>query len=132
MQTKLARRHDPQVVEATIADLQRLGYIDDAKFAAAKAQSAMENRHHGRRRAMSELMRSGVPADVADRAIAQVYAETDSTAVARQLAVKHAPRLRKLDPQTARRRLAGMLQRRGFDYEAIKPVIDEVLGQTDE
>jgi hypothetical protein len=27
----------------------------------------------------------------------------------------------------ARRRLVGMLQRRGFDYDSIKPVVDEVL-----
>ena len=29
---------------------------------------------------------------------------------------------------TARRRLAGMLLRRGFDYDTVRPVIDEVLG----
>jgi len=35
----------------------------------------------------------------------------------------------KLEPAVARRRLVGMLQRRGFDYESIKPVVDEVLGR---
>jgi SOS response regulatory protein OraA/RecX len=43
------------------------------------------------------------------------------------LARKQAPRLRKLDPIVARRRLTGMLQRRGFDYDDIRPVLDEVL-----
>ena len=47
--------------------------------------------------------------------------------MARELALKQAPRLRKLDPLVAKRRLVGMLQRRGFDFETIKPVIDEVL-----
>jgi hypothetical protein len=37
--------------------------------------------------------------------------------------------LKKLDPQVARRRLVGMLQRRGFDYDSIKPVIEEVIGR---
>ena len=56
--------------------------------------------------------------------------ETISTSfeTARRLAQKQSARLRKLDPLVARRRLAGMLQRRGFDYDTIKPVIDEVLG----
>jgi len=58
-----------------------------------------------------------------------VYSEHDSTAVARQLAEKQAPRLKRLDPAVARRRLVGMLQRRGFDYESIKPVVDQVLGR---
>ena len=34
------------------ADLKRLGYLDDTKFATAKALSAAERKHHGRRRAM--------------------------------------------------------------------------------
>jgi hypothetical protein len=35
----------------------------------------------------------------------------------------------KLEPAVARRRLVGMLQRRGFDYASIKPVVDDVLGR---
>jgi len=131
MQARLARRHAPSVVEATLAHLERRGYLDDARFALARAQAALE-RHHGRRRAMADLLRCGVSRDVAERAVGEVYAQADTPSVARQLALKHAPRLRKLDPQVARRRLAGMLQRRGFDYDAIKPVIDEVLGHGNE
>jgi hypothetical protein len=33
---------------------------------------------------------------------------------------------------TAKRRLIGMLQRRGFDYDTIRPVVEEVLGGMDE
>ena len=50
-------------------------------------------------------------------------------AVAKELARKQLPRLKKLDPLVARRRLVGMLQRRGFDYDSIRPVLDEVLGK---
>jgi regulatory protein len=79
-----------------------------------------------------ELIRAGVKKDVADAALDEVYDDkSDSLAAARLLAEKKAPSLKKLDPLTARRRLAGMLQRRGFDYETIKPVIDQVLGDTD-
>ena len=67
-------------------------------------------------------MRSGVKGDVTDRALDEVYQQADPTALARQLALKQAPRLRKLDPAVARRRLVAMLQRRGFDYDAIKPL----------
>jgi hypothetical protein len=41
--------------------------------------------------------------------------------------------LKKLEPGVARRRLAGMLQRRGFDYDDVKSVINEAIGRsTDE
>jgi regulatory protein len=130
LRKKLMRReYGDAVVDAVLGDLSRLGYLDDDRFAKTKALSAAQHKHHGRRRAFLELIRSGVKGDVADKALADVYAGHDSTAVARRLAEKQAPRLKKLEPAVARRRLVGMLQRRGFDYDSIKPVVDEVLGR---
>jgi regulatory protein len=76
-----------------------------------------------------ELLRAGVSGEVADRALDDVYDKSDSVAVARELAKKQAKRLKALDPLVARRRLVGMLQRRGFEYDAVKPVVDEVIGE---
>jgi regulatory protein len=127
---KLARREwGDEVIDAVLEDLSRLGYVDDERFARTKALNAAQHRHHGRRRAFLELIRSGVKGDVADKALTEVYATTDTLAIARELAQKQAPRLRQLDPQVARRRLTGLLQRRGFNYDDIRPVIDEVLGK---
>jgi regulatory protein len=133
MRRKLMRREwGETAIDETLADLTRLGYLNDDTFAKAKALSAAERKHHGQRRAMMELMKAGVKSDVARRALGEVYSTVDSTAVARELAMKQAPRLRKLDPLVARRRLVGMLQRRGFDYDAIRPLLDEVLGKSDD
>ena len=117
-----------QVVDAVIEDLGRMGYMDDERFARTKALSAAQRKQHGPRRAMVELLKAGVKSDVAGRAVEDVYGGVDNTSAARELARKQAARLKKLEPLVARRRLAGMLQRRGFEYETIKPVIDEVLG----
>jgi regulatory protein len=124
----MRRQYGDAVVDAVLEDLARLGYVNDERFARTKALSAAQHKHHGRRRAFLELMKAGVSGETADKAVGDVFAEHDSTAVARGLAQKQAARLRKLDPVVARRRLVGMLQRRGFDYESIKPVVDEVLG----
>jgi regulatory protein len=127
---KLMRReYGETVVNAVLDDLSRLGYVNDEQFAKTKALSAAQYKHYGRRRASVALRQAGVSGAVADRALDDVYGTHDSTAVARRLAEKQAPRLRKLEPVVARRRLVGMLQRRGFDYESIKPVVDEVLGR---
>ncbi|MDB5355821.1 MAG: regulatory protein RecX [Phycisphaerales bacterium] len=129
---KLMRREYGQaVVDGVLDDLVRLGYLNDEQFARTKALSASEHKHHGRRRVKIELLKSGIKGDIADRALDDVFAQTDSLANAKLLARKQGPRLRKLDPTVARRRLVGMLQRRGFDYETIKPVVDEVLGGRD-
>jgi regulatory protein len=128
LQRKLMRREYGQtVVDAVLDDLVRLGYVDDERFAKTKAMSAAEHKHHGKRRALIELRRAGVSAAVAGSAVEDVYASHDSIAAARALAEKQVSRLRKLDPHVARRRLVGMLQRRGFDYESIRPILDELL-----
>ena len=122
LRRKLVRReYGEQVIDGVLDDLARMGYLDDARFAKTKALSAAEHKHHGRRRAFMELIRAGVKKDVADAALDDVYDKNDSLAAARQLAERKAASLR---------RLAGMLQRRGFDYETIKPVIDQVLGDS--
>jgi regulatory protein len=130
LRRKLSRRDfGSAVVDGVISDLSRMGYLDDAQFAKAKASSAARYKQHGKRRAKTELLRAGVAGDVADAALDQVYDAADTLAVARELARKQAPRLAKLEPQVARRRLMGMLQRRGFEYEEIKQVVDSVLGE---
>ena len=130
MRRKLMRKEFGQtIVDTVIADLTRLGYLDDERFAKAKALAAAEHKQHGQRRAKVELLKAGVRSDVADKVLADVYESTDTLASARALAEKQAPRLKKLDPQVARRRLVGMLQRRGFDYDDIKPVVEHVLGE---
>jgi regulatory protein len=130
LRKKLVRQEYSQpLIDDVLDELKRLGYIDDERFAKTKALSAAQHKHHGPRRAMMELMRAGVKKDVAQVAVGEVYESNDNVAEARKLAQKQAARLKKLDPQVARRRLAGMLARRGFDYDSIKPVIEEVIGR---
>lgn len=133
LEKKLVRReYPPDIIDEVLSDLARLDYVNDNRFARTRAMAMAQHRHHGRRRAMVELLKCGVKREVAEAALDDVYSEGgaggDPLAAARVLARKQAPRLKRLDPMVARRRLAGMLQRRGFDYDTIKPVIDEVLG----
>ena len=79
---------------------------------------------------MQELMRAGVKSEVAKKATTEVYAEQDPIAIAMALAERQAPRFKRLDPEVAKRRLVGMLMRRGFDFESIKSVVAKVLGRS--
>lgn len=129
LERKLGRAgYAPQAIQDVLAELERLGYLDDARFARTRALSAAQHRHHGRQRAFLELIKAGVSREVADRALDEVYGQANGLEVARQLALKQAARLRRLDPRVARRRLAGMLQRRGFDYETVRHIVDQALG----
>jgi regulatory protein len=133
LKTKLGRQeYDAATIESVLDSLQKSGYINDAKFAQSNVESSAKSRHHGRRRAAMELLKKGVKGEDARKALENVYDTHDSLSVARSLAQKKAKSLAKLDPRIARRRLAGMLMRRGFEYDVVRPVIDEVLGEHDE
>jgi regulatory protein len=130
LRRKLARKEwGDEIIDAALADLARLGYLNDERFAKVKALSAVEHKQHGRRRAFVDLMKAGVKADVARKALDDVYTKSSSEDLAREVARKAAKKLQKLEPMVARRRLIGMLQRRGFDYDSIRPVLDEALGK---
>ena len=110
---KLMRKeYDAEIVNDVLDQLSQMNYVNDERFARTRALSAAQHKQHGRRRAMAELLKTGIKGDVASKALDEVYGQTDSISLARELALKQAPRLRKLDPVVARRRLVGMLQRR--------------------
>lgn len=130
LKKKLMRReYGESVIEAVLDNLERLDYLNDQRFATTKALSAAQHKHHGKRRAAQELMKAGVKNETARRAVEDVYETHDSMKVARELAKKKAPSLKRLEPIVARRRLYGLLLRRGFSYDEIRPVVEEVLGE---
>src|SRR6185503_13532857 len=70
LKSKLTRKEFGQpVIESVLEDLTRLGYLDDARFAKTKALSAAQHKHHGRRRAYVELLKSGVKPETANAAL---------------------------------------------------------------
>ena len=129
LRTKLGRKdYGPAAVDAVIENLKRLNYVDDAKFAASRAADQANVKKHGKVRAVQELVKSGVDRSLAEKATAAAYEDVDPKAAAVELANKRLPSLRRLDAETARRRLVGFLQRRGFDYETVKHAVEKTLG----
>ena len=116
-----------EVIEAVLSRLQDLGYVNDEEFARQKlAQS--QHKLIGERRAMQDLMKAGLKGDVARAAVGEHFNTEEARNNAEKLIEKKLPSLRRLDPITAKRRLIGLLQRRGFDYDTIKPLVDKALG----
>ena len=128
LKQKLSRAEfSPETIEAVLARLQELGYVDDREFARQKLAVA-QRKLIGGRRAMAELMKSGVSGEIAQQAIEEHFSGDDARGNAQKLIDKNLPRLLRLDRLTAQRRLVGLLQRRGFDYETIKPLVTRALG----
>lgn len=119
---------------AAVDRLRDAGLVDDARYARALARSKALNAGASRRRLEQELARRGVPRDVADQAIAEVWVEeeVDQVAAATALARKRAPSLARLDPASRRRRMYGFLARRGYSGEEIRLAMAAVDEEPDD
>src|SRR5690606_32415582 len=105
---RLRRRgFSPEAIEIAVEKLIGWRYLDDAEFARAWVANRAEHQPRGRRLLRSELRQKGIDPALADEVVAEAEGDEQSAALA--LARKRVERLRNLDPETRRRRLASFL-----------------------
>lgn len=123
----LQRGIQREVVVAVTAELRRQGWIDDARFAKAWVRDRLALRPRGMRRLRAELLAKGVSATVADEAIAALVPAGSEDGLALEQARSWLRRMGGLEPEVARRRLAGRLARRGYAPETIVRTLRTLL-----
>ncbi len=118
-----------QHAEAAIARCTELGYLDDQAYACAFVRERVRLKPRGRPRLVSELLARGVDRDTAELAVAATLEEEgiSEAALLRDVALRRARSLQKLDPPAARRRLSAYLARRGFRTGEIRELVRELL-----
>jgi regulatory protein len=113
----------PQTVEAVIARLGELAYLDDEEFARQRAQE--KARKYGPRRVSADLMKSGVGRDLASRAVAEEFEGRSELADARSAASR---RYNGEGSEAEARRVYGFLARRGYSAGVCAEVAKEHRG----
>ncbi|MDQ1083515.1 MULTISPECIES: regulatory protein RecX [Microbacterium] len=103
---------DDVIVEEIIDRFVDLGYLDDATVAEQLAMSAVEKKGEGRRAVAETLRKRGIPRDIADAALAAL--PDDDADRALDFARSKVRGVVGADFDTALRRLAGQLGRRGY------------------
>jgi len=111
-------------VDAVMLDLERLGYVNDREFALQWSRSRVRLRGFGRRRIEQELRDRGVSRDLIHDALADVFEDTLELELALAEAEKKMRMLSRFEPDVRRRRLAGLLERKGFPAEVIRTVLN--------
>ncbi|MDX2184373.1 MAG: regulatory protein RecX [Gemmatimonadaceae bacterium] len=122
--------HEVAEIDAAIEKLTRAGFLDDAAFARNFARSRLSSGKRSTRRVRDELRTKGLGTEMVAEALDEVSADegiSDARA-AEALARKKAATLRDVDRQTARRRLYGLLARRGFSPDVIARAVGLALG----
>lgn len=118
---------DEDAVEHAVERLYALHYLDDAAYARSFARERFQSKGYGPQRIRSDLMRRGVDRHLIDEVLATLRDEEDLVAEARAQAERRWPRLAcEPDPRKRKKKLADYLLRRGYTYETVFRVVDEV------
>lgn len=123
----------PEAIDHAVERLAQLGLVDDTAFARFWVEQRQRSRPKGPAALRNELRRKGI----ASETIASVLDDEELTgapsaqalSVARKVAGRY---LSAPDYATFSRRLGGFLQRRGFDFGTIRPVLEQLWAERGE
>ncbi len=127
-----AKGFDAATVRAAIDDLERAGLTGDRAFAIEATDAELRRRPASRDFLEAKLVDRGVRERLAERIVRQQTAGESDLARAIQLARSRAGDAAGRDQAAARRRLLGLLARRGFDEETCRAAVARVLGRARE
>ncbi|MBW3623804.1 MAG: RecX family transcriptional regulator [Armatimonadetes bacterium] len=117
----------PPLVKRVTEDLTAAGLLDDTAFAEGWVRNRQQSKPRGKSLLRWELRQKGVSRETAESALESLQPEDESEA-AQRLARKYLEREKSDDPRVRQRRVIGMLQRRGYNWEVIR----EALGALEE
>jgi len=120
----------PEAIDAAIARLGELGLLDDAAFARYWVENRQAYRPRGAGALRDELRRKGIDADTTAEILSDDALTGDESASAWGLA---RGALRKYadsqDRNAFTRRMGSYLQRRGYTFDVIRPIVDQLWAE---
>ena len=120
----------PEAIDAAIARLAELELLDDAAFARYWVENRVAYRPRGAGALRDELRRKGIDADVTAELLNDTALAGDESAsawgLARGALHKYAG---SQDRNAFTRRMGSFLQRRGYTFEVIRPIVDQLWAE---
>jgi regulatory protein len=115
---------DEATIQTTLVQLRRHHLVDDAEFAQYWVAQRQTFRPRGPRLVRGELRHLGVAADLTHTALEGLSATTLDDAL--RVASTRLRHVAGLDERAFTRKLSQFLARRGFDWDTITPVVDQL------
>lgn len=122
----LANSYDPSVVDEVIRWLLEYRYLNDRGIAETLVETLRRRGLVSKAMLQRRLLTRGIDPALAKEVTTEALEGIDESAEAMALAEKKMKTLARLPPDTARRRLAGFLSRRGFSADSIYKVLDRI------
>ncbi|MCD4685098.1 MAG: RecX family transcriptional regulator [Anaerolineae bacterium] len=118
----------PPIIDEVLTRLEHMGYVDDRAFAAYWLDNRERFRPRGPRALHYELRQKGIAQDIIDA----VLGEVDAEASAYRAAQGRVSRLQGKTRAEFREKLGTFLARRGFGYDIVRTVIDQLIDELSE
>lgn len=132
LRDKLRARNCPDdVAEAVLDRMAAVGLVDDEAYAGMLVRSQQAGRGLARRALARELRTKGVDDETARATLEQIDPEAERDRAA-QLVAKKLRSMHGLEPVVQKRRLAGMLARKGYPADLAVAVIREAIAAAPE
>lgn len=125
----LQKGYAPEAADEALASLERGGFVNDAEFSEAWVRGRTGGRLMGPNRLSAELRQKGVDRELIDQALQTIDPEMELD-LALTVGRQKVEQFRGETPQEqreGRRKLAALLQRRGFSWNTCTRVLDILL-----
>lgn len=119
--------HEPRAIAWAVERLTELGVLNDEEYARMVVRTQLSRKPAGRRLLSGKLREKGIEGATIELVLDEAFGERDTLADARRLAQQAARSISDRHPPEVRvRRITGRLARRGFDFDVIRRVVDEL------
>jgi regulatory protein len=127
------QRVSPPVRDGLLDELVESGLVDDERFAREYVHARADERWMGPHRLRFELKKRGVNRAIVEDVLAAELPAERQESLARELVARKVPvgTAGAVDERTVRR-VAGMLRRKGYDYEIVNRISYELLRRVGE
>ena len=113
-------------VGQVIADLQRLSLLDDREFARRWIESRLARKPAGARKFRQDLQHKGIEQELIAEVLEEFREDLDSETAAVGLLSQQRWRYNGLDELKAKRRMLGLLARRGYEQDVARKAVEQV------
>ena len=126
LRDKLTAKGFPEpVIQKTLETLESRGILSDRAFAQNIVARFTQGRPSGNRKISFELKRKGVSAKIQEEVLEGLNPD-EETERAREMAQMKWERFARLDPEKRKKRVYDFLIRRGFDFQLVRDILEEI------
>jgi regulatory protein len=126
LETTLAKRHiEPDVAKSVLDRFVEIGMVDDVAFAELLIRSRCNTKRVSRSVLRQQLRQKGVDQEIIEAALT-VISDADELRMATELVERKARAMSRLEPEVRKRRLFGLLARKGYNTSIALRVINDL------